>query len=111
MAIKYFEKSSKQNNGSALLALADLYIYEKGTQKDLEKAIMILTTAAKNGNFKAQYKLGELYQNGNIIAKDIIKAAQWYQQLVLIGDSEAKKRLEECLSEMTFAQKINWKWY
>lgn len=71
---------------------------------------MFLTTAAQNENSKAQYKLGELYQNGNIIAKDIVKAAQWYQKAASKGDSEAKNRLEECVSEMTFNQKIKWKW-
>lgn len=110
MAIKYFEKSSEQDNGNALVALADIYIYGKEIQKDLEKAIMFLTTAAQNENSKAQYKLGELYQNGNIIAKDIVKAAQWYQKAASKGDSEAKNRLEECVSEMTFNQKIKWKW-
>lgn len=56
MAIKYFEKSSKQNNENALLALVDLY-----------------------------------------------------QQAASRGDSEAKNRLEECVSKMTLSQKIKWK--
>lgn len=91
------------------IQVADIYTYGKGIQKDLEKAIVFLTTAAENENAKAQYKLGELYQNGNIIGKDIMKAAQWYQQAAKMGNPEARKRLEECVSEMPLNQKIKWK--
>lgn len=110
MAVKYFKKSLEKNNINALVALVDVYtIHENEIQEDLEKVIMFLTTAAEGKNTKAQYKLAEIYQNGNIIGKDIMKAAHWYQQVAMLGDSEAKQRLEECVSEMSFKQKFKWK--
>lgn len=109
IAMKYFEKSSAQNYIKANIPLADLYANRNNDKKDKDRAIVLLTSAAENGYAEAQYGLGQLYQLGDIVPKDIMKAAHWYQEAVAQGYPKAKQKLNECISQMPLTQRIKWK--
>ena len=64
---------------------------------------------AEKGNAKAQYKLGQFYQIGVVVNKDAMQAAHWYQLAMMSGHPDAKQKLDECVSEMLFTQRLKWK--
>lgn len=48
---------------------------------------------AANGNVKAMYDVGKLYERGRGVLKDIKKAAEWYQKAATAGNPSAQARL------------------
>lgn len=48
---------------------------------------------AKQGNIKAMYDVGKLYERGRGVIKDITKAANFYQQASTAGNPSAQARL------------------
>lgn len=52
-----------------------------------------LTTLAETGDAGAQYALGQKYQNGDGVTKDISVAVQWYGKASDLGSIDARLRL------------------
>ena len=48
---------------------------------------------ANEGNVKAMYDIGKLYERGRGVDKDIVKAASWYQRAATAGNASAQARL------------------
>jgi len=48
---------------------------------------------ANNGNVKAMYDVGKLYERGRGVQKDISKAAKWFQKAATAGNASAQARL------------------
>jgi hypothetical protein len=57
--------------------------------KDLGKAAELYEKAADQGNVRAQYNLGVLYESGQGVPKDLGKAAELYQKAANQGDQDA----------------------
>lgn len=55
-----------------------------------------LTAKAESGDPTAQYKLGEAYRNGNGVAKDRLKAFEWYKKAALQGDAQSQLAVGLC---------------
>ncbi|WP_373029954.1 phospholipase A [Sulfurovum sp.] len=49
-------------------------------EKNYKKAYDVIKTEAERGNKEAQYILAQMYENGEGIKKDILKAVHWYKQ-------------------------------
>lgn len=54
---------------------------------------------AKLGETDAQYRLGKHYQEGNMVKKDSIHAAFWYQKAAFSGDEKSRGYLQKFLEK------------
>ena len=50
--------------------------------------------AAAQGDAAAQYNLGVMYAEGEGVAKDTVKAVEWYKKAAAQGDKDALQRLK-----------------
>ena len=64
--------------------------YNKG---DYATAYKEFKAAAVQGDAKAQYDLGLMYQNGQGVSKDYTEAAKWYRKAAEQGDADAQGNL------------------
>jgi len=58
-----------------------------------DNTIEKLIESAESGEVKAQYKLGDMYYNGEGVSKDNNKAFKWYEKAALQGDADAQYEL------------------
>ena len=92
------------------------YAYEfgKGTEKDLEQAVVWYRKAALQGSASGQYNLGDMYEDGKGVEKDLAQAAQWYRKAANQGHTLAQSNLGSCYRSGRGVQKDNaeaFKWY
>lgn len=57
-----------------------IYLTEGWSGRNVEKAISYLTSAADQSNTEAMWKLGEVYENGLGVKKDLLMALDWYRK-------------------------------
>ncbi|WP_375749440.1 tetratricopeptide repeat protein [Vibrio sp. HN007] len=76
-ALVYLEILAKDDVPEAQTNLADFYLCSKGVDKDIKKAVLLLTQAANNNDRLAQYRLGLLYYQGVDVPTDYIKARKY----------------------------------
>lgn len=82
------------NNNMAQYILGKLYLDGNIMNKDLNRAIDLLTKSANQGNQYAQYQLGKLYLRGNHIEKNEEKGLYWLNKAVSQGNEYAVKLME-----------------
>jgi len=58
-----------------------------------QKAVMWLAKAAEQGDAKAQFNLGVMYDAGQIVAQNDVEALKWYRQAATQGDAKAQFNL------------------
>ena len=80
-------------------------------EKKYEEAVPFLRKAADQGNAKAMYGLGLLYDLGIGVDKDLEAAAQWYQKALDAGfvprDAEETAHINELLPDRDAASAID----
>jgi localization factor PodJL len=64
-----------------------------GSSVNLNDAVRLLTQAAEKGQAVAQYRLGTLYERGQGVAADPVKAAHWYELAANQGNRKAMHNL------------------
>jgi TPR repeat protein len=64
-----------------------------GVAVNLPDAVKYLTRAAEKGQAVAQYRLGSMYERGQGVAIDPVKAAHWYDLSAVQGNREAMHNL------------------
>jgi localization factor PodJL len=64
-----------------------------GTAVNLPDAVRYLTQAAEKGQAVAQYRLGTLYERGQGVTADGVKAAHWYEMAANQGNRKAMHNL------------------
>ena len=62
---------------------------------DRKSAVTWLMKAAEQGFTRAQVNLGYCYEMGDGVAKDLDKAAEWYNKAANLGNGEAKYLLNK----------------
>ena len=114
-AFKWYTKSAEQEYVKGQYKLGFMYEYGYGIPSDEKKtygvaagivfnifgnllhyknAIDWYEKAAKQGDDKAQYKLGFMYEKGKGVEEDIIQAVKWYTIAAKSGNIDAKKALK-----------------
>lgn len=58
------------------------------------------TKMAEMGNVHAQYILGEMYEEGRGVKKDLVKAIDWYSKAQANGDSNAAGRISKIKNDI-----------
>lgn len=88
---------SKQYYISALIKLGNLYYYGKegDLEEDNEKAFHLYKKAAEEGNVTAYIRLGDMYQYGYHVAKDISMAVYWFRLAAEKDNQYAREQLEK----------------
>ena len=118
-AAEWYRKSADQNVKEAQFALGEcfmkgegvpqntkqaIYWYRRAAERDYRPAKRELEeikdkfvkrrTAAEKGDADAQYDLGDCYENGVWVDKDLKQAAEWYRKAAAQGHEDAKKALK-----------------
>jgi uncharacterized protein len=60
---------------------------------DFAVAVTLWLPLARQGNVRAQYDMGVLYQHGQGVAQDYKEAAKWYRLAAAQGDEDAQNNL------------------
>lgn len=90
-------------NGTVSNFMGDLAdMYYAGTfieiKRDFDKAYEWYTKAAKLGHIHSIRTLGNAYQDGYGVHKDLTQARYWFEKGSELGDDYSKKRLEKLLN-------------
>lgn len=90
-AKKCFEKAAELGSPEAQNCLATIYLYARGTDQNIDKAIELYETAGESGYAEAYIGLGSLYRSPRFpeIEVDVEKAKQYYQKALDLGNKEA----------------------
>ena len=75
------------------LTILGLKALDSGTASGLPDAVRFLTQAADRGLAVAQYRLGTLYERGQGVAVDSVKAMHWYELAASQGNRKAMHNL------------------
>ena len=92
MVRMYAEKGDPQNQ---LTLGSNYYNGWFGEPKDYDLALQWFQKSAAQGNKRAQWYIGEMYEIGLGVKEDQAQAAQWYTLAAKNGDRLAKKSLKE----------------
>ena len=60
---------------------------------DDEQSVLLYRNAAERGHAPAQFKLGSMYDDGNVVTQDYEEAASWYRKAAEQGYADAQKAL------------------
>jgi TPR repeat protein len=73
-------------------------------RSDYETALKLWRQLAEQGNAKAQYNLGIMYDKGNGVPRDYAAAYMWYTLAIARGDEQAQKARDSLAKRMTHGQ-------
>ena len=62
-------------------------------RKDYDRAKEIWKPLAEQGDARAQYRLGRMYEKGKGVWRNLRTAAKWYQEAAHLGNADAQYRL------------------
>jgi TPR repeat protein len=88
-ALKWFTKSAKKGVANAQTEAGAIH-YIKGRH---EEAVKWYKKAAAQGEMCAQSNLGNCYERGEGVKKDIPEALKWYGKAAEQGNAEAAKNI------------------
>ncbi|MDD5274073.1 MAG: tetratricopeptide repeat protein, partial [Methylovulum sp.] len=108
--LDFLQQNAQQGQAIAQGLLAGCYFYGQGVDEDKGQAAMWYRKAAEQGNTdaqtnlkampyveaagqgdaEAQYNLGMMYAGGNGVAKDDVKAVEWYEKAANHGLAKAQ---------------------
>ena len=78
--LRWLTDASSKKIAWATFKLAVMYYLGKGCEINAEKALDCFYTSAELGNVDAQYMLGKIYEEGNIVAIDYTESYKWYHR-------------------------------
>lgn len=88
-AMRWLRAAAEKGHAYALCNMGETYLYGEpslGIERNVEKALDLLTRSAERGCVQAQYQLGELYLGSKGVHPDYEKAFKW-----LIAAAKDKK--------------------
>jgi localization factor PodJL len=108
-AVSATDKVIQLANGGNPVALTILGLSDldgtNGTLVNLKDAVKFLSQAAEKGQAVAQYRLGTLYERGQGVAADPVKAAHWYELSANQGNRKAMHNLAVSYASGTTGKK------
>lgn len=99
MAAKVFPEILARAEGGDIFAqneLADMYLYGIGIEKDAEKGIHWLETAAEKNFWRPLNKLGEVYYYGQGMDEDRKRAQEYFEKAAAMGYGDGEANLAMC---------------
>jgi len=100
-AREQWSKASEEGYVSALNNLGYLLYYVLGGEADRVQAISLWKRAALLGHSEAQWHLGQAFEDGKGISRDIVEAYAWYRCAVASAEqaSEDRREIESQIAE------------
>lgn len=96
-SLEQLEQKAEKGNLEAAILLVKVYFYKNDIlPNDLDKAYKWAKIAAEKGDGASQEILGDLYVSGEVVARDINKAASWYEKAVANYEYTAERGLAYC---------------
>jgi len=90
--LQWLIKAAKNGDALSQLILGEKYLYGRDVVQNIPEAIMWLQLAAENPNRTkedypgwAEAKLGEIYENGVGVPKNLKAAESWYLRAEALG--------------------------
>ncbi|EXB25057.1 sel1 repeat family protein [Acinetobacter baumannii 1437282] len=93
-AKRWLEKASEQGGASAQNALGIIYLRGLGGDRNISKSEYYYRLAANKNHENAQLQLALILLNKNKV-EDLAEAENWLRKASLLGNVEAKNKLEE----------------
>jgi uncharacterized protein len=87
--IAVLQKQAETGDAAAQLAMANYYLFDVPTGRDLKQARFWIEKSATGGNSVAQRRMGVMMRDGNGGTKDIKAAYDWFRKSAAQGDSHA----------------------
>jgi tetratricopeptide (TPR) repeat protein len=100
-ARRWLKAAAEGGESSAMGNLAFLYAMAVGVPRDYEKAAHWTRLSIAAGAVHARTNYGVMFWYGHGRPRDLVMAYRWIKSAELMGDAEAKKKLEELLPAMT----------
>lgn len=117
----WYQKSADQGNADAQYSLGKLYATgqrifrrhscygrvtntEKFVNKNYSEALKWYRKAAAHGNAEADKELGDMFEWGIGVVRDIAESAKWYRAAAELGDAESQKKLGDIYSGDCFGE-------
>ena len=70
------------------------YYKGEGVVQDYGKALELFLEADRVGNTQVQFTVGEMYEFGYGVERDLITAVKWYMKAAQLGDAQANVKLK-----------------
>ena len=94
LAVQYYQKAANNNFYPAINNLADKYETGSGIEQNIHKAIELYEIAAQQHIAAAEWSLGFLYFNGELINQDLELAKFWLTKADKNGWPQAQELLD-----------------
>jgi TPR repeat protein len=95
-AMRWYRKAAERGNAEGMVRLGGMYeMGVEGVEADDGEAAKWFQKAAELNDASAMYDLGTLYESGQGVPKSVEKAKEWYGKSAGLGNTEAKKKLEQ----------------
>lgn len=103
----WLSKSASKKSPYGLFWLAEWYYFYQNNEdlqeKYMKEAFPIFQQRATNGDIKAMFYLGKLYEGGIAVSENIEKAKEWYSKAAEKDDVDAILSLAEISSSPEFS--------
>ncbi|MFC0033545.1 tetratricopeptide repeat protein [Micromonospora chaiyaphumensis] len=97
-ARRYFESAAGQGHPAGSRGLAVMLLNGVDGERDVPRAISLLTAAAEAGDSYAAFNLGVLFRRGELVAPDQGRARLMFQRSAELGLGAGAAALAECLA-------------
>ncbi len=95
-AAKWYTRAADRGHLLAKAALAEMYLSGRGVQKDVQHALdLAKDLSTQKDCYRLQLAIGELYEKGVDVKKDMRKAVEWYYSSAVHGSGFARERIQQ----------------
>lgn len=93
--VKWFQRAADMQDPVAMYDLGECFLYGKGVEKDVSRAVQLLSGAAAKNNARAMNLLGDLYKNGipELISANPDEAFRLFSSAKDLGELDAQGNL------------------
>lgn len=92
LACPCFLASKAQESGASLLKEGLFHYFNR----DYQQALPLLLSAAEQRNPVAHYYIGQMYEHGRAVGKNVREAFGWYLKAAELGDEDAQHVVYLC---------------
>ncbi len=94
-AVKYLKRAAEKEHLSAMSKLGMLlYTGARGVEKNIKLGIELIKKAASEGDPDAILNLGYIYERGEGVKRDFIKAIELYKKIKAMGYVESREYIQ-----------------
>ena len=101
-AIEWYRKAAEDDHPGALRALAELKFAEQNAGADYSEALGFCRRAMDSGDVEAICLLGQAYEDGRGVEKDLKKAGELYEKAKKLGSTSAQKLIDQMQPEAQY---------